>query len=164
MGRERIARARHRSCFCPCDRFAPPEEIGDSSDRNMLTFSLLAGLCSAAVVDVAMLPSADDASVGLAASGIGVLSAEGMRWTLCNACLSCTSENSSNGSRLVRIVPENRTGSWGMIERRVRRSCSLIFEMSTPSIIILPARACKNRNNASESVDLPVVAVSYVGD
>ncbi len=53
------------------------------------------------------------------------------------------------------MVPENRTGSWVIIARRVRRSRSLIFEMSTPSIVMLPPRAFRKRKRASDKVDLP---------
>lgn len=54
-----------------------------------------------------------------------------------------------------RIVPEKRTGSWGMIESLVRRSCNLRVEMSIPSIIMVPALASRKRKRARESVDLP---------
>ena len=53
------------------------------------------------------------------------------------------------------MVPEKRTGSWGIIARRVRRSWSLTVEMSTPSIIIVPLRASRKRNSARERVDFP---------
>jgi len=56
----------------------------------------------------------------------------------------------------VRIVPEKRTGSWGMMAKRVRRSCSLMVEMSTPSMTIQPFRASRNRKSASDNVDLPI--------
>jgi hypothetical protein len=32
----------------------------------------------------------------------------------------------------------------------------LIVEMSTPSITILPSRACRKRKRANDNVDLPV--------
>ena len=53
------------------------------------------------------------------------------------------------------MVPENRTGSWGIIARRVRRSWSLILEMSTPSMVMLPLRALRKRKRARDRVDLP---------
>ena len=59
------------------------------------------------------------------------------------------------GSRLERIVPEKRTGSWGMIVKRVRRSWSLMVEMSIPSMVMLPFLASRKRNKASDNVDLP---------
>lgn len=54
--------------------------------------------------------------------------------TRSRASLSSASVYSSNGSRLERMVPENKTGSCGMIARRLRRSRSLIFETSIPSM------------------------------
>lgn len=53
-------------------------------------------------------------------------------------------------------MPEKRTGSCGMIASRVRRSCSFIVEMSTPSIIMFPFLASRKRKSASDNVDLPV--------
>lgn len=54
------------------------------------------------------------------------------------------------------MVPENRTGSCGIMAKRVRRSWSLTVEMSTPSMVMLPFLASRKRKRASESVDLPV--------
>ncbi len=94
--------------------------MGEESERKMLVFSLLP-IGSAAVREVALLaPSVEDS--GTSSSGTGVLSAEGTRCTRCKASCSWKSENWSKGSRFERIVPEKRTGSWGMIARRVRRS------------------------------------------
>ena len=42
-----------------------------------------------------------------------------------------------------------------MIARRERKACSFIFEMSRPSMWILPCRASRNRKIASVSEDLP---------
>jgi hypothetical protein len=53
------------------------------------------------------------------------------------------------------MVPEKRTGSWGMMARRVRRSCSFMVEMSMPSMVMDPFRASRKRKSARESVDLP---------
>jgi len=61
------------------------------------------------------------------------------------------------------MVPEKRTGSCGMMARRVRRSWSLILEMSTPSMVMLPERALRKRKSARERVDLPT-GVSYLLD
>lgn len=52
-------------------------------------------------------------------------------------------------------MPEKSTGSWGMMARRVRRSCSFILEMSIPSMVMLPVRASRKRKRARESVDFP---------
>lgn len=53
------------------------------------------------------------------------------------------------------MVPEKRTGSCGMMARRVRRSWSLILEMSIPSMVMLPLRALRKRKRARERVDFP---------
>ncbi len=79
FGRERIARARQRSCFWPCERFDPPDAIGAVSDRNMFLFS--AGWAKA-VVELAV----DDS--GNVVSGFGVWVVDGMRWTRIRASRS----------------------------------------------------------------------------
>lgn len=93
---------------------------------------------------------------------MGVLSLEGVRCTRARASRMEWSENSLKGSRLERMVPEKRTGSWGMIARRVRRSWSFMVEMSIPSMWIVPLRASRKRKSASERVDLPGCYVSEV--
>ena len=45
-----------------------------------------------------------------------------IRWTRSNASKSSASVCSWKASRLDRTVPEKRTGSWGMIARRLLRS------------------------------------------
>ena len=86
--------------------------MGDVSERKMLVFSF--GASSVAVADEAELGSSvaavEDSAV-TSGSGTGVVSVEGMRWTLCKASLSWKSVNWLNGSRFERIVPEKRTGS-----------------------------------------------------
>lgn len=112
-----MARARQRSCFCPWERFSPPEDMGDERFRKILRFSSTG---SAAVVEELLLPSAGVSATE--SSGTGVLLAEGIRWTFFKASLRSKSLNSSKGSRFERMVPEKRTGSWGITARRVRRS------------------------------------------
>ena len=89
-----MARARQRSCFWPWERLAPEEEMGDVSERKMLVFSF--GASSVAVADEAELGSSvaavEDSAV-TSGSGTGVVSVEGMRWTLCKASLSWKSVN-----------------------------------------------------------------------
>ena len=86
--------------------------MGEVSERKILVFSL--GPSSAAVAEEAKLGSSvavvEDSAVA-SGSGTGVVSVEGMRWTLCKASLSWKSVNWLNGSRFERIVPEKRTGS-----------------------------------------------------
>lgn len=79
--------------------------MGEEREWNMLAFSL------ASVSVTAVLLLMVEGLVMGSDSGMGVLSEDGMRCTRCKASLSWTSENSSNGSRFERIVPENRTGS-----------------------------------------------------
>ena len=87
------------------------------------------------------------------------------RWTLSKASRKAESSCSSKASRLLRMVPEKRTGSCGIIARRVLISWSFIVDMSIPSMTILPFRALRKRKRARESVDLPndVVLVSQIG-
>lgn len=82
-----------------------------------------------------------------------------MYWTLTiitssNAFKRTWSEYSLNGSKLVRIVPENNTGSWGMMESLDRKSCSPNSCISMPSIMILPSFLA-NLNKAAIKDDFP---------
>lgn len=61
---------------------------------------------------------------------------------------------SSNGSKFFRIVPENRTGSWGIMESLDLNSCSPSSWISIPSIIILPSLKA-NLNKAAIKEDFP---------
>jgi hypothetical protein len=79
LGRERIARARQRSCFWPCERLDPPEAIGAVRDRKIFLFS--AGWTKA-VVELAV----DDS--GNVDSGLGVWVVDGIRWTRIRASRS----------------------------------------------------------------------------
>lgn len=60
------------------------------------------------------------------------------------------------GSRLVRIVPSKRVGSWGIIDSRVRKSFNPISLISTPSIKIRPPDASTNRKSARTNVLFPL--------
>lgn len=64
------------------------------------------------------------------------------------------SEYSSKGSRFDRIVPEKRTGSWGIIEIFFRKSEMFINFVSIPSIIIDPCVSAR-RNSAVIIEDFP---------
>ena len=77
------------------------------------------------------------------------------RWTLSKASRKAESSCSSKASRLLRMVPEKRTGSWGIIARRERRACSFILEISRPSMWIDHSLASRKRNKASVKDDLP---------
>lgn len=61
---------------------------------------------------------------------------------------------SLNGSKLVRIVPENKMGSCGMIESLDRKSWSPISCISISSMMILPSLIA-NLNNAEIKDDFP---------
>ena len=50
------------------------------------------------------------------------------------------------------LYPKN---TWGMIESLERRSLSPIFEMSIPSIVMLPQQDSMMRNKASVIEDFP---------
>ena len=76
FGRERMARARQSSCFCPWERLLPEEAIGEESERKGFLFSI-GWEGSIAVVDVA----AEDS----ASSGFGVCVVDGIRCTRISA-------------------------------------------------------------------------------
>ncbi len=129
--------------------------MGDESERKMLVFSLFVGGSATVKLIAELAPSVKGSGIRSSRSGTGVLSSEGTRWKRWSALCSWKSENWSKGSRFVRIVPEKRAGSWGIMARRVRRSWRRTVEMSTPSIVMLPFRASRKRKSASERVDLP---------
>ena len=78
-----------------------------------------------------------------------------MRWTRSRASRNSASVCWSKASRFERTVPENRTGSCGMMARRLRRSCSFILDMSKPSMWMEPERASRKRKRARVREDLP---------
>ena len=49
-----------------------------------------------------------------------------LRWACSNACHICSSENTSNGSRFIRSVPENKTGSYRLLKKNTQT-----FQQST---------------------------------
>ena len=79
LGRDRMARARQRSCFWPWERLDPDAEMGEAKLRNTLVFSFTPdSLPTAVVVPDSVVED----------SGTGVLSVEGIRCTRCSASLS----------------------------------------------------------------------------
>lgn len=70
-GRERMARAKQRSCFCPFERLDPAAEMGELKELKMLALPLT----SVSVTDLLLV---DDS---VACSGTGVLSDDGIRCT-----------------------------------------------------------------------------------
>lgn len=52
-------------------------------------------------------------------------------------------------------VPVKSTGSWGMIDNLLRRSCSPMVMMSTPSIRMVPAAGSTSLNRATPKEDFP---------
>lgn len=71
------------------------------------------------------------------------LSTKALRWACSSAFHSSSSEYESNGSRLNLKLPENNTGSCGIIVRRERRECRPIFEILMWSMKIFPLSASK---------------------
>lgn len=61
---------------------------------------------------------------------------------------------SSNGSKLFRIVPENKTGSWGIMEIEDLKSLRSKSCISISSIKIFPSFVA-NLNSASIKDDFP---------
>jgi hypothetical protein len=74
--------------------------------------------------------------------------------TSARAAHSAASVHWSNGSRLVRRVPVNSTGSCGMMEILDRRSWSPIRMVFTPSMCIRPHNGSTKRNKAVMREDL----------
>lgn len=74
--------------------------------------------------------------------------------TSSNAFKRIWSEYSLNGSKFVRIVPENNTGCWGMMESLDRKAFNPNSCISMSSIIILPSFIA-NLNKAAIKDDFP---------
>lgn len=74
-GRERIERARQSSCFWPCDKFDPEDEMGEDRERKIFVFPF----ASRSTVTAVLLVVADDSATGCSGPGIGVLSEDGTR-------------------------------------------------------------------------------------
>lgn len=49
---------------------------------------------------------------------------------------------------IYRMVPLNKTGSWGIIDNLVLNNFNFTFAISIPSILIFPAEISINRNKA----------------
>lgn len=99
--------------------------------------------------------AASEELLPLGTMGVTVPPVPRMRCTRSRQSRNSASVCLSKGSRLVRTVPEKSTGSCGMIARRLRRSCSLILEMSWPSMWMVPERASRKRKRARVREDLP---------
>mmetsp|Transcript_1513 Transcript_1513/g.5191 ORF Transcript_1513/g.5191 Transcript_1513/m.5191 type:complete len:290 (+) Transcript_1513:401-1270(+) len=69
---------------------------------------------------------------------------------------SVSSLCSLNGSRLSRMFPLNKMGSWGMHVIRDRKSFSEILDVSTSSSQIVPECISTSRQSATINVDLPL--------
>lgn len=132
----RSARARQRSCLCPCERLDPDSEIVEERLRKTFLFSVMVSEVSAvlptrvwfvdsvgadsdpALSAVLGLVSSDDE--GTFTTSAGVLGREGVGAVELGDPMSCTrrravkissSVNRPNGSRLLRIVPVKSVGS-----------------------------------------------------
>mmetsp|Transcript_6058 Transcript_6058/g.27151 ORF Transcript_6058/g.27151 Transcript_6058/m.27151 type:complete len:320 (+) Transcript_6058:842-1801(+) len=90
-------------------------------------------------------------SIFLAASSTMLL-----RPTLARTSQRATSGCSSNGSRLVRMVPANMNGSWGIIAILERSRCSPSVLASTPSMAIVPDAGSTTRKSATKREDFPL--------
>lgn len=55
-------------------------------------------------------------------------------------------------------VPTNSTGSWGITDNLLRRSCRPMDMMSTPSISMVPAAGSTSLNRATPKDDFPTDA------
>ncbi|KAH3670506.1 hypothetical protein OGAPHI_001021 [Ogataea philodendri] len=120
---------------------APPSVTAESRSRNLLAFS----------------------SVAAASSSTGAPLQFTIRWKS-NPEIKFTrrkdsnisrSEYSWNMSRFDRMVPVNSVGSCGMIARPCLRALSPIFEMSSPSMVMLPSSRSTNLKKLVIMVDFP---------
>ncbi len=106
-----MARARQSSCRWPCDRLRPPSETGELRLSKMLVFLGLEAV-------VVVVP---DVSVELE-----------RRCTRSRQSRSAASVCWLNGSRLLRMVPEKRVGSW-----RKKSAYLSLADIETPSFAYL---------------------------
>ena len=139
--------------------FRPPSEILEEREVKMFVLVSVVGEEADATAGVA-IPLALALALGVAVvaiAGVCVPEARGeVRWTRSRALRRSASEYSLKSSRLLRTVPEKRTGSCGMMARRERRSWSLMREISMPSMRIEPPRKEeRKRKSAKVKVDLP---------
>ncbi len=146
-----MARAKQRSWRWPWERLRPPSVMIERRDLKGLMFWLPDGEPGSTGDEDEVSPFACPLPSACSSRDIGAET----RWTRSNASRSSSSVCSSKASRLLRTVPENRTGSWGMIARRDRKALSFIFETSRPSMWMLPCRASRNRNSARVNELLP---------
>ena len=75
-------------------------------------------------------------------------------YTLCNDFQMDSSVNSPKGSKFLRMVPENKMGSWGMTDKFFLKSYNLVCEAFLPQICIRPSGSTR-RNSAAINDDLP---------
>ena len=59
------------------------------------------------------------------------------------------------------MVPENRMGSWGIIDILLLKVLRPIFEISTPSMMILPSLISTSLNNAVTRELLPAPVLPF---
>mmetsp|Transcript_13386 Transcript_13386/g.23033 ORF Transcript_13386/g.23033 Transcript_13386/m.23033 type:complete len:234 (+) Transcript_13386:339-1040(+) len=85
----------------------------------------------------------------------GAVSTSLLKLTLSSTLYRSSSECSLNGSRLLRMVPEKRTGSCGMMDNFDRRSRRPMRPVSMPSMTMEPLAGSTNRNRDCTSVDFP---------
>lgn len=105
-----MARARHSSWRWPCDRFRPPSETGEARSAKGLVFLGLVEPAGVAVPEPEAVAAVEEEGRSLVT-----------RWTRSRQSRSSASVWWSKGSRLERIVPEKRTGSYGKINKTFTR-------------------------------------------
>lgn len=69
------------------------------------------------------------------------LLANDFKWACSSASQTSSSVYTLNGSMFIRSVPENSTGSCGIMVRRERSDCRPSSDISTPSMVIFPSAA-----------------------
>ena len=88
-GRERMARARQRSCFWPWLRLAPELEMGEERSRKMFVLPLRSpSLVPVVAIAVVLLLLELDSTGVDSGAGMGVELMDGTRWTRERASLT----------------------------------------------------------------------------
>mmetsp|Transcript_51083 Transcript_51083/g.94508 ORF Transcript_51083/g.94508 Transcript_51083/m.94508 type:complete len:282 (+) Transcript_51083:318-1163(+) len=130
------ARAIATICRCPADKFCPPSLISSLSASSLASAvnSVASPLCLC----------------------LHCSSTHDANWASSRAFQTSATECSPNGSQLYFMSAVNKTGSCGIIAKRLRKSRSPIASTSTPSkVILVPASGSTMRNKANNKEDFP---------
>ena len=138
----RTARARQTSWRCPTLKFEPRSRTRQSRPLPDVTIASRSSTYKYTYQNIIITVS------------IGFNQFAEFLPTSSRASHSALSGNSLKGSKLRRRVPENSTGSCGMMDMRLLKSSRAMEPVSIPSISIAPSK-CASLNNAAISDDFP---------